>query len=63
MIAVRRWDKFNFRGWHVEGRPDEMGFVDATPINMGTGKANGEPQRIHLRFGLDRIVTMPESRR
>jgi hypothetical protein len=59
MIAVRAWDRLRARGWHLEGTPDEIGVVVATPVSISTGETNGEPRQIHLRFGLDRITAVP----
>lgn len=61
MIVVRRFDRLRSRGWHLEGDPNELGFVVATPVNIRSGRTTGDAEVIHLRFGLDRITVMPEA--
>lgn len=62
MITVRRWDRQRRQGFHVEKiltDHDDMVTVIATPVNISTGRTNGEPRSLLLAFGLNEIEVMP----
>lgn len=58
-IAITPWDGTRRRGFHIERIEivfdAETGFATASPMSLTTGEITGEPRRVHLRFGLDRI--------
>lgn len=67
MIVVKRWDGARRVGFHVEsatyvGMDRDFAQVWATPVSISTGVPSGPSRIVALRFGLDSITALGETR-